>query len=315
MRGSLPANARIARAQGALVRSLGMSVPQRGIALPLPPSARYLTFRVGDRARVRHALSVLAAMTPDDGLVVGLGASLIGMLGADVPGVREFPILDGARVAIPSTPASLWCWLRGDDRGALLLRGRELARSIAPGFELEDEVDGFRHGSGRDLTGYEDGTENPKGDAVAEVTFAGGAQGLAGSSFVAVQRWHHDLDRFSQLEPAAQDRAIGRRRSDNVELPDAPPAAHVKRTAQESFEPEAFVLRRSMPWSDGRGHGLVFVAFGRSFDAFDAQLRRMAGIDDGIVDALFDFTRPATGGYFWCPPVADGRLDLRVLGL
>jgi putative iron-dependent peroxidase len=70
-----------------------------------------------------------------------------------------------------------------------------------------------------------------------------------------------------------------------------------------------------MPWADATQAGLVFVAFGRSLDAFEAQLRRMIGAEDGTVDALFGFTRPATGAYFWCPPVRRGRLDLRVIGL
>ena len=39
----------------------------------------------------------------------------------------------------------------------------------------------------------------------------------------------------------------------------------------------------------------------------------MTGAEDGIVDGLFRFTRPMTGGFYWCPPVADGRLDLRAL--
>jgi putative iron-dependent peroxidase len=118
------------------------------------------------------------------------------------------------------------------------------------------------------------------------------------------------------MPPAGQDAMIGRRREDNAEIDDAPPSAHVKRTAQESFDPQAFVLRRSMPWAEGARAGLVFVAFGRSFDAFEAQMRRMVGAEDGITDALFRFTRPLTGAYFWCPPLAgDGRLDLRALGL
>ena len=75
------------------------------------------------------------------------------------------------------------------------------------------------------------------------------------------------------------------------------------------------MLRRSMPWTEGAAAGLVFVAFGRSFDAFEAQLRRMVGVDDGITDALFRFTRPVSGSYFWCPPVKDGKLDLSALGL
>lgn len=111
----------------------------------------------------------------------------------------------------------------------------------------------------------------------------------------------------------AQDNAIGRRRRDNKELEHAPASAHVKRTAQENFTPEAFVVRRSMPWADAAQAGLMFVAFGKSLDAFEAQLRRMVGADHGITDALFKFTRPLTGGYFWCPPVRNGRLDLRAI--
>jgi putative iron-dependent peroxidase len=41
----------------------------------------------------------------------------------------------------------------------------------------------------------------------------------------------------------------------------------------------------------------------------------MVGAEDGIADALFKFTTPVTGSYFWCPPVKNGRLDLRALGM
>ena len=104
-------------------------------------------------------------------------------------------------------------------------------------------------------------------------------------------------------------------RSDNEEIVDAPASAHVKRSAQESFEPEAFILRRSMPWAEGARGGLNFVAFGKSFDAFEAQLKRMAGAEDGITDAVFQYTRPVNESYFLCPPLQSGRLDLRALGL
>lgn len=89
----------------------------------------------------------------------------------------------------------------------------------------------------------------------------------------------------------------------------------MKRTAQESFEPEAFVLRRSMPWAEGNEGGLVFTAFGHSLDAFEAQRRRMSGAEDGITDALYTFTEPETGAYFWCSPVHNRQLDLRAVGV
>ena len=70
-----------------------------------------------------------------------------------------------------------------------------------------------------------------------------------------------------------------------------------------------------MPWAEGNEGGLMFVAFGQSFAAFEAQLNRMIGNEDGIVDALFKFTQPVSGAYFWCPPMKDGNLDLTQLGL
>jgi putative iron-dependent peroxidase len=138
---------------------------------------------------------------------------------------------------------------------------------------------------------------------------------LAGSSFAAVQQWVHSLDRFEAMSADEQDLSIGRRKSDNEEIGDAPPSAHIKRTAQESFQPAAFVLRRSMPWADQTKEGLVFVAFGKSFDAFEVLLNRMMGSEDGVPDALFRFTRPISGGYFWCPPIDAGCLDLSAMDM
>ncbi len=187
---------------------------------------------------------------------------------------------------------------------------------FAPGVQSCSRGGRVQDNRGLDLTGYEDGTENPEGDDAGDAAIVQGAgSALDGSSFVAVQQWIHDLDRFNAKAQGERDDIIGRRLSDNEELDEAPVSAHVKRTAQESFDPEAFVVRRSLPWADAHGEGLMFVAFGKSLDAFEAQLRRMAGQEDGVIDGLFRFTRPISGSYFWCPPVSDGKLDLATLGI
>jgi len=293
-----------------------MTTTQQGILAPLPPLARHLFFVLAPGVDPAPALRALSDLVDGERTVVGFGQSLLLALGRSVEGLRLFPNLAGPGIEVPSTPQALWCWLRGDDRGELLARGRAIERALAGALVLSEATDTFRYDSGRDLTGYEDGTENPQGEAaIAAALVSGRGAGQDGASFVAVQRWVHDFDRFDALAPQDQDNAIGRRRSDNEELEDAPESAHVKRTAQESFEPEAFLLRRSMPWADPRGAGLLFVAFGRSFDAFEAQLRRMVGLDDGIGDALFQFSQPVTGTYFWCPPMRAGSLDLKALAL
>jgi len=293
-----------------------MSSPQPGILAPVPPFSRYLEFGALPDTDPLPALRAIASESFGEEAVVGLGPALLERLGRPVSGLRPFPALTGPGCAVPSTQADLWCWVRGSDRGRVLHRGRDFTAALGDRFRCDRLIDGFMYDIGRDLTGYEDGTENPEGEkAVAAAIVAGAGKGLDGSSFVAVQQWVHDLAHFETLDRADQDNIVGRRRDDNEELDDAPESAHVKRTAQESFEPEAFVVRRSMPWADQRGEGLVFVSFGRKLDAFEAQLRRMVGEEDGITDGLFRFTRPVSGSYFWCPPIDGGRLDLGALGI
>ncbi len=287
---------------------------QPAILQPVPPLARFVTYTLLPDTKPAASLRALAKLADGDGIVAGLGFSLVSALEHNIEGLRPFPEFSGFGIDMPSTPAALWLWLRGKDAGELFHRQREIDAAIGSAFRVTQVIDAFKHGSGRDITGYEDGTENPKGNkAVAAAICA--EKGLAGSSFVAVQQWEHDLERFNAMSQAGRDHCIGRRLSDNGEIDDAPESAHVKRTAQESFEPEAFVVRRSMPWTEGTRCGLVFTAFGRSLDAFEAQLRRMLGVEDGTADALFKFTRPLSGAYFWCPPVKGGKLDLSALGL
>ncbi|WP_374476383.1 Dyp-type peroxidase [Zoogloea sp.] len=282
-----------------------MRTPQAGILLPLPPLARYLAFNLEPGTDVAAGLAALQGVVDGERTVAGIGMAPLGTLGRKVAGLKPFPPLSGPGVDIPSTPFALWLWLRGDDRGELLHRARHIEAALAPVFTLADAWDAFKHDGGRDLSGYEDGTENPEGDDALAA-----AIGADGSSFVAVQRWTHNFSHLDAMQPEERDHCIGRRRSDNEELDDAPESAHVKRTAQESFTPEAFLVRRSMPWAEGRNAGLMFVAFGHSVDAFQAQMRRMLGLEDGIVDALFRFTRPVSGAYFWCPPMVGGKLAL-----
>lgn len=287
-----------------------MTTSQAGILADVPLLSRYLEFSLKPDTDPAPVLRDLATRGLGSDLVIGLGAGLITGLQGAVDGLRPFQAVTGPGVEVPSTQADMWCWIRGTDRGEITHLGRSVSAQLSPAFQRIRLVDGFKYDISRDLSGYEDGTENPEGDDAVEAAIA-----ADGSSFVAVQKWVHDLDHFQSLAQDDQDNIIGRRVSDNEEFDEAPESAHVKRTAQESFDPEAFVVRRSMPWADESGEGLVFVAFGKSFDAFEALLNRMTGQEDGITDGLFRFTRPVSGSYFWCPPVDGDTLDLSAIGL
>jgi putative iron-dependent peroxidase len=207
---------------------------------------------------------------------------------------------------VPSSQAALWIHTRADDPGDSLHAMRRALATIGPGMRIEEDIVGYKHDTGRDLSGFEDGTENPKGDAAVTAALASD-----GASFVAVQRWIHDLARLETFASHDRDLLVGRDRETNAELAVAPATAHIKRAQQEAFDPPAFMVRRSMPYGGVVEHGLYFVSYVAALATFAKVLRKMVGLDDGVVDGLFQFTRPVSGGYYWCPPVAGAHLELR----
>ncbi|MFP6743841.1 MAG: Dyp-type peroxidase domain-containing protein [Alphaproteobacteria bacterium] len=170
-----------------------MTMPQPGILAPVPSHARYLEFGVVPDGDVVAVLRDLASHAAPETAVIGFGPGLVRGLGNSIAGLRPFPAMSGPHCQVPSTQADLWCWVRGDDRGRITHEARAITRMLEPVFRCDRIVDGFKFDRGLDLTGYEDGTENPEGEDAVNAAIVDGA------SFVAVQQWVHDLDHFNAL--------------------------------------------------------------------------------------------------------------------
>ena len=292
---------------------------QTGILKHIPHLATYLSFNLKSEAAKAYTLANLKQLLQTaDGqrIVVGLSANLCKTLSIKAPKeLHGFKTPVDGKLKLPETPVDLLVWLRAtpaQDRGDLLAITRQIQALLGDAFVLTESVEAFQHLSksgtkSKDLTGFEDGTENPKGQKAKDFGFA-----ADGSSFLALQKWQHQWQKIEKMSPTEQNQAIGRNKQTNAELETAPPSAHIKRTTQEDFTlsdgTEGFTLRRSMPWSDGTNSGLMFAAFGKSFEAFELQLARMVGADDGITDAVFKMSKPVTGSLFWCPPVLNGEI-------
>ena len=259
----------------------------------------------GDPAALWRAVQSLH----EPGAVLGIGAPLAAAVGAELPGLRPFGRLQRGRFTMPATQQDLWALVPAHDAGQSFERADALIAALAPVAELVVCTPMFSYRHGHDLTGYKDGTENPTGDAAWAAALVPDGD-AAGASFVLVQRWLHFRDRFAALPAEARDHVIGRRLVDDEEIAEAPESAHVKRTAQEDFEPAAFLLRRSMPWGDGRRHGLQFIAYAAQIDTLQRQLERMMGLEDGLQDALLAHSQAETGACYWCPPWSGHALML-----
>ncbi|GAA6135830.1 Dyp-type peroxidase [Oceaniserpentilla sp. 4NH20-0058] len=290
---------------------MDLGIVQSGIFEAVPKHGRFLYFQLKHYAKadaLSRCLDDVASDIDGQSAVLGLGEACLAKLEAEGLESLEFPTYETRDVQVPSTPAALMIWLRADDQGDMLHLAQTLLSKLSACFELESNVEAFTYKEGRDLTGYEDGTENPQGEEAFDVAFS---QSPAGGSYLAIQQWQHDLAFFKSKPQQEQDHTFGRRLSDNKELGDAPESAHVKRTEQEGFAPETFLLRRSMAYGDGEKAGLMFLGFGATTESFNRMMAKMVGKEDGIVDSLFTFTRPLTGAFFWCPPMSDGKIKLR----
>lgn len=300
---------------------------QAAILIAHPPIAHHLAFDIthpggkADPDNARAALAGLAAIADGEKIAIGIGLSLVQLLGKQVEGLRSYPQITSDGVDTPSTPRALWCWIRGADQGEIFFLARKIRQLLAPAFNCTESQNLFLYTpQQRDLSGFVDGTQNPKGDDAVQAAIASGmGDGLDGGSYVAVQKWQHDfaaLDAIAAKGKIAMDDVMGRDLKTDVEMEDKPKASHVARTDQDSFGRPAHILRRNMCWADDDfDGGTLFIGFGCSFEAFELQWHRMMGLDDGITDALFCFTRPLTGAYYWCPPMQSGKPDLRILGV
>jgi putative iron-dependent peroxidase len=296
-----------------------MPTPQPGVLAAGNAHAYFLTLTVPDRAvrpalikairDIQPAARALAARTRTARLLctLGIGSDLWDRLSpASRPaGLRPFRAVKAEGRVAPATGGDLFLQIvsgRHDLNVELAIQvGRQLAR-IA---DLTEEVHGFRYLDSRDLTGFIDGTENPKGKARAAAALIGDEdRAFAGGSYVAVQRYVHDLERWRDMSDREQERIIGRTKRGSVELPKAqkPTTAHISRVVIERDGAELQILRQSYPWGTVREAGLYFVAYTKSLDIFDLMLARMMGTTaDGLHDRLMEFSRAVTGATFFVP--------------
>ena len=298
-----------------------VAAAQPGILAPPPPLATYLLFQAPE-AGVEELVETLsdnfAEAIAAGTLVVGLGSNLLDSADSAIGYHRYQQPNDGYALS-PANPADLAIWLRGSDRGELLHLSRNLVDALGQSCRLTGITHGFTYKRRptdddvivHDLSGFEDGTENPQGqEAVETALLSSSATHLNGGSLWALQSWQHNFEWLNAASDTEKEQAIGRSLLDNHELDDNSPWAHVARTEQESFAPEAHMLRRSMPWCDDQlNGGLMFSSFAHSLYPFEIQLSRMRGCEDGIQDAIFQFSKIIGTSYFWCPPIDEtGRL-------
>ena len=294
----------------------------QAVAAPLTRAAIFVvaTLNPGpdNRATIRSLCGDLAALVRavefrdlEGGLscVIGFGSEAWDRLfGAPRPSqlhtFRE--IRAGSRHAV-STPGDLLFHIRAKRMDLSFELVTQIMTRLGNAVSSVDEVQGFRYFDDRDLMGFVDGTENPRGEAAAAAVVIGDEDpNFSGGSYVIVQKYLHDLTAWNALPTEAQERIIGRTKLSDIELDDSvkPTSAHSALTTIVEDGKEIKILRDNMPFgrpSQGE-FGTYFIGYSRSPRTIEQMLENMfVGRPPGNYDRLLDFSRAVTGNLFFVP--------------
>src|SRR6202044_596294 len=204
------------------------------VSAPLTRAAIFLVVTINagadDRASVRAFCADFAGLVRavefrdlEAGLscVMGIGSEAWDRLfgnprPAELHPFREFR--GGSRHAV-ATPGDLLFHIRAKRMDLCFEIAAQIMAKLGDAVTAVDEVHGFRYFDDRDLLGFVDGTENPRGQAVIDAALIGPEDAaFAGGSYVITQKYLHDLDGWNALPTETQERIIGRMKLSDGDL-------------------------------------------------------------------------------------------------
>ncbi|HEX9625269.1 MAG TPA: Dyp-type peroxidase, partial [Streptosporangiaceae bacterium] len=217
----------------AVARPLPEPEPQPVLA-PLTAAAIFLvlTIQPGGEAAVRDLLGGWAGLqravgfrapAPPMACVAGIGSGAWDRLfsGPRPAELHPFRELTGTVHRAVSTPGDLLFHVRHERMDLCFEFVTQAMSQLAGAVTVVDEVHGFRYFDERDLLGFVDGTENPVGAAAGTAALVGDDDpGFAGGSYLIVQKYLHDMAAWNALTTEDQEKAIGRYKLSDIEMPD-----------------------------------------------------------------------------------------------
>jgi putative iron-dependent peroxidase len=243
-------------------------------------------------------------------LVTGIGTDAWDRLftGPRPAELHHFRELQGQPHRAVSTPGDLLFHIRSARSDVCFELAAQIMERLTGSVAVIDEVHGFKYFDDRDLLGFVDGTENPSGPAATAAVVVGDEdREFAGSSYVIVQKYLHDMASWNGLSVEAQEAVIGRRKLSNVELSDdaKPSNSHVAlNTIVDPDGTERQILRDNMAFGTiGQGEfGTYFIGYAATPTVIERMLHNMfIGNPPGNYDRVLDFSRAVTGSLFFVP--------------
>jgi putative iron-dependent peroxidase len=298
-----------------------MSQVQKGVCAEPNLHALYLTFTVVDddvqamRLKLVRILELFSHYDEEyyEAMVTGVVA-----IGTEywyelyprlIPNeLAPFPAMQCDGRQAPMTPGDVLIQIKADRLDICHEMGLEVIQLLGPHVDLYEQVTGFRYLDGRDLTGFMDASNNPRGMRKYDIAIVGDEDPeFAGGSYIHIQRYRHNMTKWQLLAQPHQEQVMGRTKAANKELAEdkKAPFSHASRTQiKDSQGNPVEVLQQSMPYGDMKVQGLFFISCARSPEAFRQLLTsRVIGDEKGHYDKLLDYTFAETGSAYFAPSV------------
>jgi porphyrinogen peroxidase len=293
----------------------------QAVITPLTEAAIFLVLTVdaGAEDALRELLADVSGLKrsvgfrlPEGALtcVVGIGSELWDRVFGDLrpAALHPFPGFAGAKHTAIATPGDLLFHIRAHRLDLCFELAERLMSRLAGAARVVDEVHGFRSFDERDLLGFVDGTENPEGAAAATAVLIGDEDPrFAGGSYAVVQKYVHDLGAWDALPVEQQERAIGRTKLSDIEMPDdlKPANSHVAlNTIVDEDGDQHQIMRFNMPFGrvGASEFGTYFIGYARDPSVIEQMLSNMfIGNPPGNYDRILDFSTALTGNLFFVP--------------
>jgi porphyrinogen peroxidase len=212
------------------------------------------------------------------------------------------PVVGRDGFTMPATQHDAVLWISGSAYDVVFDVARSAIAALGDVAGVADETSSWPYHHDRDLTGFIDGTENPTLIEAPDIAVIEDGNPGAGGSVLLLQKWAHDAARWESEPVGKQAEVIGRNKVDSAELDDKPRDSHVAKTDQDQF---GKIFRRNMPYGTVTDHGTMFVGFSSDQSRLARMLESMAGVGDGVRDALTNFATPLTGAYYFVPSLRD----------
>ncbi|AZQ61627.1 Dyp-type peroxidase [Flammeovirga pectinis] len=244
-------------------------------------------------------------------VVISFGKNILNELAPEVQpkNFKNFEQLNGVNgFTMPSNQSDLYFRVIGSDNSLVLDKTIQIQEALKAITTIVISENGFVYKDHRDLTGFVDGSANPKEEKKYLAAIVPEGEPAAGGSFVFHQKWVHDLMKFNELPVSIQEKIIGRTKPDSIELEgDAMPAdSHVSRTDASHEGVAMKIWRRSFPFGSATEKGLFFIAYTCDPFRIDIQLERMLGnTEDGVYDQMMNYSKATTGAYSFAPSIKD----------